>query len=170
TMVEMSGTGGMIPEQVWDSAAIPGRRLYPGRPSGSAMPLAWAHAEYIKLLASHRLGHPFDRPDATWERYHGIRPVSEYVFWLPQAPVHQIYAGNSLFIALHYPGLIHWGTDGWQHPADTKTTDSGLGLHFARIATNSLTSGQKLDFTFLNLESKVWADRVYSITVVDRPR
>ncbi|HEX8874279.1 MAG TPA: glycoside hydrolase family 15 protein [Nitrosospira sp.] len=170
TMVEMSGTGGMIPEQVWDSAAIPERRLYPGRPSGSAMPLAWAHAEYIKLLASYRLGRPFDRPDATWERYHGIRPVSEYAFWLPQAPIHQIYAGNSLFIALHHSGLIHWGTDDWQHPTDTMTTDSGLGLHFSRIATNSLTSGQKLDFTFLNLESGAWADRVYSITVVDRPR
>ena len=42
----------MIPEQVWDADPIPERRLYPGRPSGSAMPLAWAHAEYVKLLVS----------------------------------------------------------------------------------------------------------------------
>ena len=42
----------MIPEQVWDADPIPERRLCPGRPSGSAMPLAWAHAEYVKLLVS----------------------------------------------------------------------------------------------------------------------
>jgi glucoamylase len=113
-MVEMSGNSGMIPEQIWDDAALPGLGLYPGRTSGSAMPLAWAHAEFIKLLASRQLGHPFDRPEAAWERYHGIRPMSEYAFWLPQAPISQMYQGNSLFIALYYPALIHWGHDDWQ--------------------------------------------------------
>ena len=38
--------GGLISEQVWDAADIPERELYFGRPSGSAMPLVWAHAEY----------------------------------------------------------------------------------------------------------------------------
>jgi glucoamylase len=170
TMVEMSGSGGMIPEQIWDSTAIPGRDLYPGRPNGSAMPLAWAHAEFIKLLASRQLGYPFDRPEAAWKRYRGMRPVPEYAFWLPQAPIRQIYRGTSLFIALYYPGLIHWGTDGWQFPADIPTTDSGLGLHFARILTNSLVCGQKLDFTYQNLDSGIWAECVYSITVIDRPQ
>jgi glucoamylase len=167
-MVEMNGTGGMIPEQIWDDAALPGLGLYPGRPSGSAMPLAWAHAEFIKLLASRQLGHPFDRPKAAWERYHGIRPMSEYAFWLPQAPITQMYQGNSLFIALYYPGLIHWGRDDWQSPADIVTVDSGLGLHFARIETALLMCGQKIDFTFQNLDSGVWAERVYSITVIGR--
>ena len=36
----MASPGGMIPEQVWDADPIPERRLYPGGPSGSAMPLA----------------------------------------------------------------------------------------------------------------------------------
>jgi glucoamylase len=169
-MVEMSGTGGMIPEQIWDSAAIPALGLYPGRPSGSAMPLAWAHAEFIKLLASRQLGHPFDRPEAAWERYHGICPLSEYAFWLPQSPIRQIYQGNDLFIALYYPGLVHWGRDDWQSPTDIVTTDSGLGLHFVRIKTASLMCGQKVDFTFQNLDSGVWAEHVYSITVIGRSR
>ncbi len=134
------------------------------------MPLAWAHAEFIKLLASRQLGYPFDRPEAAWERYQGIRPVPECAFWLPQAPTHQIYAGNNLLIALYYPGLIHWGTDGWQRPADVTTIDSGLGLHFTRIATSTLLPGQKLDFTFQNLDSGAWADRVYSIIIADRPQ
>ena len=65
-MAAMASPGGMIPEQVWDADPIPERRLYPGRPSGSAMPLAWAHAEYVKLLVSRQIGHPLDRPAAVW--------------------------------------------------------------------------------------------------------
>ena len=61
-MTQMSGKGGLLPEQVWDSAAIPERGLYPGQPSGSAMPLVWAHAEYVRLLRSRRDGRVFDRP------------------------------------------------------------------------------------------------------------
>jgi hypothetical protein len=32
-MAAMTGPSGMIPEQVWDSAAVPERRLFPGRPT-----------------------------------------------------------------------------------------------------------------------------------------
>ncbi|MGH6876173.1 MAG: glycoside hydrolase family 15 protein, partial [Rhizomicrobium sp.] len=49
-MTRMTGPQGLIPEQVWDSASIPARGLEPGKPSGSAMPLVWAHAEFLKLL------------------------------------------------------------------------------------------------------------------------
>lgn len=58
----MAGDNGMLPEQVWDVAPLPERGLHPGRPSGSAMPLAWAHGEFVKLAASNVLGRPFDRP------------------------------------------------------------------------------------------------------------
>jgi hypothetical protein len=71
---------------------------------------------------------------------------------------------------LYYPGLVHWGRDDWQSPTDIVTTDSGLGLHFVRIETASLMCGQKLDFTFQNLDSGVWAEHVYSITVIGRSR
>src|SRR5262249_55059264 len=46
--------GHLLPEQVWDADDIPERELFRGRPSGSAMPLVWAHAEHIKLLRSLR--------------------------------------------------------------------------------------------------------------------
>ena len=60
---------GMIPEQVWDVDDIPERGLYFGRPSGSAMPLGWAHAEYLKLRRSIRDGRVFDMPPHTVARY-----------------------------------------------------------------------------------------------------
>jgi glucoamylase len=64
-----AGVQGLIPEQVWDAADIPLRELRFGRPSGSAMPLLWAHAEYIKLLRSLRDGRVFDTPPRVVERY-----------------------------------------------------------------------------------------------------
>ena len=99
----------MIPEQVWDSEPIPLRRLYPGRPSGSAMPLVWAHAEYIKLLASRKLGRPYDRPAATWQRYQGNRPSIQMAIWMPQAPVYRIRAGQTLLVALPGSGSCPLG-------------------------------------------------------------
>jgi hypothetical protein len=54
--------GGLISEQVWDSPDIPECGLQFGRPSGSAMPLVWAHAEYLKLRRSLRDGRVFDLP------------------------------------------------------------------------------------------------------------
>ena len=72
-MAAMASQGGMIPEQVWDTDPIPERILFPGRPSGSAMPLAWAHAEFVKLLVSRQIGHPFARSRAVWQRYRGHR-------------------------------------------------------------------------------------------------
>src|SRR3954449_8715187 len=86
-MAAMASTGGMIPEQVWDAEPIPSRFLYPGRASGSAMPLAWAHAEFVKLLISRQIERPFDRPRAMWQRYRGRRPVATHAFWWPHAPI-----------------------------------------------------------------------------------
>lgn len=60
---------GLLPEQIWDAADIPQHELYLGRPTGSAMPLVWAHAEYIKLRRSLRDGKVFDIPPQTVERY-----------------------------------------------------------------------------------------------------
>lgn len=52
TMARMTRPWGLLPEQVWDSDAIPDRELFPGKPTGSAMPLIWAHAESLKLLVA----------------------------------------------------------------------------------------------------------------------
>lgn len=53
--------GGMLPEQIWDEPDRPAWGMYLGRPTGSAMPLIWAHAEYVKLLRSVHEGVVFDR-------------------------------------------------------------------------------------------------------------
>ncbi len=169
-MVAMSGAGGMLPEQVWDSAPIPERGLYPGRPSGSAMPLVWAHAEYIKLLVSRQLGRPYDRPPATWKRYQGKRPAIQHAIWLPQSPNQKISVGQTLLVGMYEPGAIHWGVDGWQSIQDTATQDTGLGLHVAELETKTLLSGQRIDFTFQRENRGEWMGRDFTIAVVSGER
>jgi glucoamylase len=68
-MRAQASDGGMLPEQVWDGPDIPERELFNGRPSGSAMPLVWAHAEYAKLVRSLHDGRVFDMPRQAYERY-----------------------------------------------------------------------------------------------------
>jgi len=148
TMARMASAGGMLPEQVWDSAAIPSRGLAPGRPTGAAMPLVWAHAEYLKLAASRELKRPFDRPAAVWSRYGGERPQLRRLIWTEQAPLTQIPEGCALTIALRAPGAIRWGLDGWADVRDQETRPSALGLYLLDIDTPRLRAGRTLDFTY----------------------
>ncbi len=59
----------LLPEQVWDQPNHPSKMLYFGRETGAAMPLVWAHAEYIKLLRSTADGRVFDLVAPVGERY-----------------------------------------------------------------------------------------------------
>jgi glucoamylase len=167
-MTAMSSPGGMLPEQVWDTTAIPERGLYPGRPSGSAMPLAWAHAEFIKLVASRQLGRPFDRPDAVWDRYQGQPPHASRAFWCEHAPIGYIATGSSqLVVCVPEAATIRWTMDGWHTVHDTSTTDSGMRLHHAELNSRDLTSNSRIDFTYRFRDSGQWAGKNFSVTVVD---
>jgi len=69
-VMEFSTEGGrLLPEQAWDSADLPERELFTGKPSGSACPLVWAHSEYIKLRHSLRERRIFDQPPQARQRY-----------------------------------------------------------------------------------------------------
>ena len=52
-METFANEGLMLPEQVWDGVGNPTRYQYkPAQGTNSATPLAWTHAEYIKLVRS----------------------------------------------------------------------------------------------------------------------
>lgn len=147
-MAAMAGGLGMLPEQVWDAPAIERAGLSPGRPTGSAMPLAWAHAEFIKLVVSRHTQRVFDRPDAVWRRYHGQIPRASHAFWSQQAPISRIDAGQSLVILLPHPAVIHVGSNGWQRIRDISTRESGLGVHWAEIDFRRRKQVQSIEFTW----------------------
>ena len=140
-MAAMAGRGGMLPEQVWDADPLPERRLYPGSATGSAMPLVWAHAEFIKLAHSRAAGHPVDRPDAVWRRYAGQRPQPGLAVWTPGAPVETIFPGEDLCICLPRPASVHFRSGDDTDSITIETTPAGLGLHRATLPTETLDTG-----------------------------
>ena len=130
------------------------------------MPLAWAHAEFVKLLVSRQLGRPFDRPRAVWQRYRGQRAVAPQAFWWPHAPIGGFAAGTRLTIALPEAGTVHWGRDGWQAVEDTPTIDTGLGFHAAVLDTAALLPGSRVDFTWRRQDGGEWAGRDIAVRVL----
>lgn len=164
TMAAAASRGGMMPEQVWDGPAIPSRRLQPGHATGSAMPLAWAHAEFVKLMRSRDLGHPFDRPQATWKRYKGAAHSASTAFWWLHARIRQFAAGSRVAVALLGPGTVRWGIDGWQAVAETSAEETGLGFCAATLDTSRLSSGQQVNFT-IRWASGDWVGADFNLQV-----
>jgi glucoamylase len=144
TMASMASACGMLPEQVWDADDIPARGLQIGRPTGSAMPLAWAHAEFVRLAASMRRGYPSDRLAVVWNRYHGKRPVPHVSCWFEHAPIRSVPVNAELRVCLREPGIVRAqhveGT--WEQNVPTR--DSGLGLHLADLDLGTLGVGDTL--------------------------
>jgi glucoamylase len=158
--------GGLLPEQVWDVADLPERELVLGQATGSAMPLVWAHAEYIKLCRSLAEGRVFDTPPQTVQRYQVERRESPYAIWRFNHKCQAVAAGKYLRIELNEPAVIHWSADGWVSADDVATRDSGLGIHLAELPTKDASIGQRFDFTFHWSRAGRWEGNNYFITVV----
>ena len=146
-MARMTGPGGLIPEQVWDAAPIPQRGLYPGKPSGSAMPLVWAHAEFLKLLCARRLEKPLECLASVEHRYRARRPMAPVWHWRADAPIESLPPRRALIVEEIEPFRLHLGFDGWQHVADIVSEPLGLGLHGVRLDAALLAGHTALDFT-----------------------
>ncbi|RJQ75171.1 glucan 1,4-alpha-glucosidase [Pseudonocardiaceae bacterium YIM PH 21723] len=67
TMADTANAGGQIPEQVWDREDAHGFTI--GKGTGSATPLAWAHAQFLRLAMSLSAGHNVETPSVVAERY-----------------------------------------------------------------------------------------------------
>jgi glucoamylase len=157
----------MMPEQVWDTDDIPARELFRGRPSGSAMPLVWAHAEHIKLCRSLADGAVFDMPPQTVARYIEAASPPRCAVWRENLPIATIPAGRVLRIDLREPARVHWSADGWRSTFDSDTQDTGTGLHVLEIPTDRLSPGAGIAFTWFRLAGQSWAGRDYSVAIVE---
>ena len=142
-----AGGHGLIPEQTWDSPDIPGRELYFGKPSGSAMPLLWAHAEYIKLLRSLRDGRVFDLPPQAAARYARGTGAPPSCIWRFGLKVRTMPAGKTLRIEVPGPSVVQWGVDGGRHVTELATHPTGFGGHAADLPSKDLRIGTKISFT-----------------------
>jgi len=155
-MESFANEGGLIPEQVWDAADVPKRELFCGKSSGSAMPLLWAHAEYLKLRRSLQDGRIFDLPVQSEQRYLEDKIVSPYVMWQFSHKCRTFPVGKTLRIAVRAPAALQWTRDGWSTTLQAKTRDTGCGLHITDLSTGTFPSGTRVEFTFHWLESGRW--------------
>jgi glucoamylase len=157
--------GGLIPEQTWDAADIPERELYFGRPAGSAMPLVWAHAEYVKLVRSLRDGRVFDRPPQTVQRYLVEQVESPHMVWRFNHKIRSMPIGKTLRIETMAAGVVHWSADNWATTADIKTIDTGLDVHVADLPTAYTMNGTPVQFTFFWPDTDRWEGTNFTVVI-----
>ena len=169
-MEAFAGRGGLLPEQVWDADDIPDRELFRGQPSGSAMPLVWAHSEHIKLLRSLRDGRVFDMPPQTVRRYLRDKVTPRLATWRPNVPLARVPAGRTLRIDLPEPARVRWSKDGWATVNDGETKDAGVGgLHVLELPTAALSPGDRVVFTWERLADGEWAGQNRTVEIVAAP-
>lgn len=138
--------GCLLPEQVWDAPDLLGNELFFGKPSGSAMPLVWAHAEYVKLRRSLKDGRVFDTPPQCTQRYIVEQKGSPYAMWRFNLKSSSIPVGVNLRIELLAPAVVRWSRDGWKTAQEIPTRDSGLGIHLADLPVSQAPAGAQIRF------------------------
>ncbi len=158
--------GGLLPEQVWDAADLPDKELYFGRPSGSAMPLVWAHAEYVKLRRSLADGRVFDMPLQTVQRYLVERRQAAHVSWRLNNKCRACPAGRTLRIEAPKPATVRWSADDWRTSLDVETRDTGVGMFVADLPTPALEPGATVLFTLRWTDDHRWEGTDFSVQIV----
>jgi len=149
TMEKFANAGGMLPEQLWDADDLPEKKLKRGSPTGSAMPLCWAHAEYVSLVRSHKDGVCFDRIEPVYQRYAKGGTGSQIEMWTFAHQPQQIAAGKMLRIITDKAATIHWSFDNWATAHDLEMRDTGLGCWFGDLPSGELQPNARIVFTLL---------------------
>jgi glucoamylase len=156
-MEGFAGESQLLPEQVWDGEDIPDRELFNGGATGSARPLVWAHAEYIKLRRSIADGAVFDRPPQTVARYLASGPPPpRFAVWRFNNKIRTMPGGAVLRIETLTPAVVHVGCDGWTRTRDIETIQTGLGVWVADLDPKALGVNLHVDFTFFWPRSAQW--------------
>jgi len=173
-MEAFASNTGLLTEQVWDEPDLPDASLYLGKPTGAAMPLVWAHGEYIKLLRSVRDGQVFDWIPEVAQRYiQGEKANRLLEVWKFNRQVSTVKPGYTLRIQALAPFCLRWSMDEWQTVNNTKSTATTLDIDFVDISIPyEMASFHAADqqfpiyFTFFWVASNQWENRNYEVTIL----
>ena len=155
----------MLPEQVWDGPERPDAHLFLGRPTGAAMPLMWAHAEYIKLLRSKQDGRVFDFIPEVAERYGKPGTCGKFEIWKPTRHARTVKPGMTLRVQAPAAFRLHWSGDEWQAAVDTDSTPTRLHIEYVDIPIAAAQEAP-IRFTILWTATQTWEGRDYEVAVV----
>ena len=164
-MENLASTTGLLPEQSWDEEDRPEIYMWGGQPTGSAMPLMWAHGEYIKLLRSTADGKVYDAISEVSKRYlgeHGKR--KQFEVWKSNRHVRFMRVGEILRVQGNAAFILHWSNDNWKTVRDTWSSQNSLQIDYVDLPDVATSSGTCIRFTFYWTEGNNWEGRDYSVT------
>jgi glucoamylase len=166
TLEGFANDGGMLSEQLWDDDQAPAGRRRSGQPTGAAMPLCWAHAEYLSLVRSRRDGVCFDRVEPAFQRYVTAPVACLREVWSRHHAIRSCAAGRLLRLVLAADCAVVWSADSWvtSHTLDA-TPVPALAVWFADLPTAQCPAGTVLAFTFFDKSTQRWEGRNAEVTV-----
>jgi glucoamylase len=134
------------------------------------MPLAWAHAEYIKLVRSVSDNRVFDRLDVVANRYQPTaggtpRATSTLEVWNFDRQLPSMAAGKTVRIPLDAPFRLRWSIDNWNTWQDTTAAATAVAIYYVDLPTQAAQAGSSLTFTFFWTASQIWQGANYSIAL-----
>jgi glucoamylase len=165
---KFANAGALLPEQLWDAPDLPKRHMKFGRPTGSAMPLCWAHAEYLSLVRSRRDGVAFDRIEPAYQRYARGGALGEAEMWTFAHQPAQIPKGWRLRLFTEPLAKVRWTADAWATAGELEATACSLGLHWVDLPTAGLPAGATVIFTFYWPQADRWEGRNFQVTVASK--
>lgn len=162
-MERFAGDHQLLTEQVWDEDDRPDLHLWRGRATEAAMPLAWAHAEYIKLLRSSADRAVFDRVPEVFERYasRSRRPPTGEVWKFNRRP-ESIPPEDPMRVIADLPFRLRASDDDWRTHSDRDATETGLGLHYVDLPPLG-SPGRSWSFTFYWPLADRWEGKDYRV-------
>jgi len=134
---------------------VPERGLEPGKPTGSAMPLVWAHAEFLKLLRARQEKRPIELLNGVEKHLRRKPGKARKWHWRTDTPFDALPAQRDLLVEMESPFVLHMGFDGWQAIEDRPSAPLAFGRHGVHLRKDELAGKRVLDFTrYLTGDSK----------------
>jgi glucoamylase len=165
-MEQLASRTGLLPEQVWDEPNHEEKHLFLGAPTGSAMPLMWAHAEYIKLLRSAHDRKVFDLIPEVADRYILDRsPCKPLEIWKLNRRPSKVERGFILRVQAPRPFRLHWSLDDWLTVGDAQSSPTALEIEFVDVNIPPTAQQSPLRFTFFWMDTNIWEGRDYDVAV-----
>jgi glucoamylase len=149
--------------------------MYRGRPAGSAQPLVWAHAEYLKLLRSAADGRVFDRISVVETRYavaDGKRTFTNHIeIFEVTRPISSIVSGHTLRIVDREHFRVVYTLDNWATTLSVDARSVGYPGSFVDISAPAGQTGNII-FTLAwprEGEQERWLGENIDVSVISAP-
>ncbi|MCA9158426.1 MAG: hypothetical protein KDA72_08875, partial [Planctomycetales bacterium] len=160
-----AGPMGLLPEQIWDEEDKPEAHLQFGKSTGSAMPLMWAHSEYVKLLRSRRDGRVFDLIDIVQQRYCDSDDANPPIeIWKFNSQPRLTRRDEMLRIQARDPFRLRWSDDNWNTTHELESNSPGMDFHYVDLQPDQ-RHGDHITFTFYWSDADRWEGQNYTIQV-----